>query len=59
MLIFWVQCDRLVCVLNSGREQVAVDRALKAEFDRHLAKPILPNVLVEAIVSLTKQALTN
>ena len=44
---------------DSGSEQVAVDRALKAEFDRHLAKPILPNVLVEAIVSLTKQALTN
>lgn len=32
------------------------DRALKAGFDRHLAK--LPDVLVEAIVSLTKQAQT-
>lgn len=31
-------------------------RALKAGFDRHLAKPVLPSVLVEAIVGLTKQA---
>ncbi|MEG3845031.1 ATP-binding protein, partial [Microcoleus sp. herbarium14] len=34
------------------------DRALKAGFDRHLAKPVLPDLLVEAIVSLTKQAVT-
>ncbi len=32
------------------------DRALKAGFDRHLAKPVLPDLLVEAIVGLTKQA---
>ncbi|MGB3263467.1 MAG: response regulator [Microcoleus sp.] len=34
------------------------DRALKAGFDRHLAKPVQPDVLVEAIVSLKPQALT-
>jgi hypothetical protein len=43
---------------DSSSEQVAVDRVFAAEFDRHLAKSILPNVLVEAIVTLTKQALT-
>ncbi|MEO6862537.1 MAG: ATP-binding protein [Microcoleus sp.] len=34
------------------------DRALKAGFDRHLAKPVPPDVLVEAIVKLRQQALT-
>ncbi len=33
------------------------DRALKAGFDRHLAKPVQPDVLVEAIVSLREQAI--
>gem|GEM_PF-6611948 len=32
-------------------------RALKAGFDRHLAKPVPPDVLVEAIVSLRRQAI--
>ncbi|MEG4318751.1 MULTISPECIES: response regulator [unclassified Microcoleus] len=32
-------------------------RALKASFDRHLAKPVQPDVLVEAIVSLRQQAI--
>ncbi|MEG4805419.1 response regulator [Microcoleus sp. ARI1-B5] len=31
--------------------------ALKAGFDRHLAKPVQPDVLVEAVVSLRQQAL--
>jgi len=34
------------------------DRALKAGFDRHLAKPVQPDVLVEAVVSLRQQAVT-
>ncbi|WP_293125569.1 response regulator [Microcoleus sp. bin38.metabat.b11b12b14.051] len=33
------------------------DRALKAGFDRHLPKPVPPDVLVEAIVSLRQQAI--
>ncbi|MCC3404667.1 MAG: PAS domain-containing protein [Microcoleus sp. PH2017_10_PVI_O_A] len=35
------------------------DRAMIASFDRHLAKPVQPDVLVEAVVSLREQALTN
>ena len=35
------------------------DRALKAGFDRHLAKPVLPNILVEAIVSLSRAGANN
>ena len=33
------------------------DRAFAAGFDRHLPKPVPPDVLVEAIVSLRKQAI--
>ncbi|MEG4395867.1 response regulator [Microcoleus sp. BROC3] len=34
------------------------DRALAAGFDRHLSKPVPPDVLVETIVKLREQALT-
>lgn len=34
------------------------DRAFAAGFDRHLTKPVLPDVLVEAVVSLRQQAVT-
>ncbi|MBD0313009.1 MAG: response regulator, partial [Microcoleus sp. T3-bin5] len=34
------------------------DRAFAAGFDRHLSKPVQPDVLVETIVKLSQQALT-
>ncbi len=34
------------------------DRAFAAGFDRHLSKPVQPDVLVETIVQLRQQGLT-
>ncbi|MCC3410826.1 MAG: PAS domain-containing protein [Microcoleus sp. PH2017_29_MFU_D_A] len=35
------------------------DRALKASYDRHLTKPVQPDVLVEAVVSLRRAGANN